>query len=150
MSGLPSLTCSRASVVCVAGLKTLAANAYSPASGTSTSKATYLANFKCDHPIADDIREVHEFSVPAHDVLLAGFPCQPFSIAGVSKKNALGRPHGFADETQGTLFYDVARIIAKRKPAAFLLENVKNLISHDKRRTFSTIMRVLEEELGYV
>lgn len=90
-----------------------------------------------------------ERDIPNHDVLLAGFPCQPFSIAGVSKKNALGRAHGFADETQGTLFFDVARIIAAKRPAAFLLENVKNLVSHDKGHTFRVIKKVLEEELGY-
>jgi len=82
-------------------------------------------------------------------VLVAGFPCQPFSIAGVSKKNALGRKHGFEDETQGTLFFDVARIIAEKRPKAFLLENVKNLKSHDKGRTLEVIRRVLTEELGY-
>ncbi len=88
-------------------------------------------------------------SIPDHDVLLAGFPCQPFSIAGVSKKNALGKAHGFACETQGTLFFDVARIIKTKRPRAFLLENVKNLISHDKGRTFDVIRRTLTEELGY-
>jgi DNA (cytosine-5)-methyltransferase 1 len=112
---------------------------------------TYLANFphEEDHLLRGDITEVDATDIPDHDVLLAGFPCQPFSIAGVSKKNALGRPHGFADTTQGTLFYDVARIIAEKKPKAFLLENVKNLVSHDKGNTFSTILRVLREELGY-
>lgn len=111
---------------------------------------TYLANFPdAAHMMAGDITKVDESDVPDHDVLLAGFPCQPFSIAGVSKKNALGRAHGFADETQGTLFFDVARIIAKKRPAAFLLENVKNLASHDKGNTFRVIKRVLEEELGY-
>lgn len=112
---------------------------------------TYRANYHDgpDHVFATDITKVHESDVPDHDVLLAGFPCQPFSIAGVSKKNALGRPHGFSDKTQGTLFFDVARIIAEKKPRAFLLENVKNLISHDKGRTFSTIIDVLENELGY-
>ena len=89
-----------------------------------------------------------EKTVPDHDVLLAGFPCQPFSIAGVSKKNALGRPHGFACTTQGTLFFDVARIIAEKRPAAFLLENVKNLVSHDKGNTFDVIIKTLKEELG--
>jgi DNA (cytosine-5)-methyltransferase 1 len=113
------------------------------------SQLTYRANFKCDHDIAGDIREVNEADIPLHDVLLAGFPCQPFSIAGVSKKNALNRPHGFACETQGTLFYDVARIIGHHRPAAFLLENVKNLLSHDRGNTFRTIRKVLEEELGY-
>lgn len=112
---------------------------------------TYAANFHDgpDHMFAGDITKVHEEDVPDHDVLLAGFPCQPFSIAGVSKKNALGRPHGFADKTQGTLFFDVARIIAAKRPKAFLLENVKNLVGHDKGRTFSTIIDVLQSELGY-
>ncbi|QOD92399.1 DNA (cytosine-5-)-methyltransferase [Lysobacter sp. CW239] len=114
-------------------------------------RKTYAANFHdgAEHTFAGDITQVHEDNVPDHDVLLAGFPCQPFSIAGVSKKNALGRPHGFADKTQGTLFFDVARIIAAKQPKAFLLENVKNLISHDKGRTFSTIIDVLRNELGY-
>lgn len=110
---------------------------------------TYQANYADNRPIAGDITEVHTDEIPAHDVLLAGFPCQPFSIAGVSKKNALGRKHGFADETQGTLFFDVARIIQAHKPAAFLLENVKNLKSHDKGQTFEVIRRTLTEELGY-
>ena len=87
--------------------------------------------------------------IPDHDVLLGGFPCQPFSIAGVSKKNSLGRAHGFADPTQGTLFFDVKRIIDEKRPSAFLLENVKNLRSHDKGRTFEVIRATLEEELGY-
>lgn len=111
---------------------------------------TYLANFpNSAHSLVGDITKVDERDIPDHDVLLAGFPCQPFSIAGVSKKNALGRAHGFADETQGTLFFDVARIIAAKRPAAFLLENVKNLVSHDKGNTFRVIKKVLEEELGY-
>jgi DNA (cytosine-5)-methyltransferase 1 len=111
---------------------------------------TYLANFpESAHTMVGDITKVDERDIPDHDVLLAGFPCQPFSIAGVSKKNALGRAHGFADETQGTLFFDVARIISAKRPAAFLLENVKNLVSHDKGNTFRVIKKVLEEELGY-
>ena len=112
---------------------------------------TYLANFphQPGHRLEGDITKVDAADIPDHDVLLAGFPCQPFSIAGVSKKNALGRPHGFACETQGTLFYDVARIINTKRPKAFLLENVKNLKSHDKGRTFQTILKVLTEELGY-
>jgi DNA (cytosine-5)-methyltransferase 1 len=110
---------------------------------------TYARNFPDGHPIAGDITEVQADDIPDHDVLLAGFPCQPFSIAGVSKKNALGKAHGFACETQGTLFFDVARIIATKRPRAFLLENVKNLISHDKGRTFDVIRRTLTEELGY-
>lgn len=110
---------------------------------------TYMANFPDNHRPAGDIRQVDESDIPAHDVLVAGFPCQPFSIAGVSKKNALGRAHGFADETQGTLFFDVLRILKHHRPAAFLLENVKNLKSHDKGRTFEVIRRKLTEELGY-
>lgn len=115
----------------------------------SYAQKTYLANFPASHQIAGDITQINEKDVPDHDVLLAGFPCQPFSIAGVSKKNALGRAHGFADETQGTLFFDVARIIAHKRPRAFLLENVKNLQSHDKGRTFEVIRRVLSQDLGY-
>ncbi|WP_324820160.1 DNA (cytosine-5-)-methyltransferase [Brevundimonas sp.] len=114
------------------------------------SQKTYRANFPDDdHEINGDITKIEAADIPAHDVLLAGFPCQPFSIAGVSKKNALGRAHGFEDKTQGTLFYDVARIIAHHRPAAFLLENVRNLVSHDKGKTFQTIRDVLTEELGY-
>jgi len=108
---------------------------------------TYEANFG-EKPVGD-IRSVNEKAVPDHDILLAGFPCQPFSIAGVSKKKSLGREHGFLDETQGTLFFDIARIIKEKQPQAFLLENVKNLRSHDKGKTFKVIRKVLEEELGY-
>ncbi|MFY9328686.1 MAG: DNA (cytosine-5-)-methyltransferase [Georgfuchsia sp.] len=110
---------------------------------------TYAENYRDGHPIHGDITQVRAADVPDHDVLLAGFPCQPFSIAGVSKKNALGRAHGFHDETQGTLFFDICRIIEKKQPRAFLLENVKNLLSHDKGRTFDVIKRALTEELGY-
>ncbi|HET8550633.1 MAG TPA: DNA (cytosine-5-)-methyltransferase [Bryobacteraceae bacterium] len=110
---------------------------------------TYRANFGEAHPIAGDIREVAEDEIPPHDVLVAGFPCQPFSIAGVSKKNALGRPHGFACETQGNLFFEVARILAHHRPAAFLLENVKNLRTHDKGRTYRVLYETLSRELGY-
>ena len=110
---------------------------------------TYQANFGADEPIAGDITEISAHEIPTHDVLLAGFPCQPFSIAGVSKKNALNRPHGFRCESQGTLFFDVARIIAHHQPSVFLLENVKNLISHDRGRTFRVIRDTLETDLGY-
>lgn len=117
---------------------------------------TYRKNFPeaPGHVFAGDIREVTATpealeGIPKHEVLLAGFPCQPFSIAGVSKKNALGRKHGFLDETQGTLFFDVAKIIQHHRPAAFLLENVKNLQRHDGGRTFQTIMNVLRNDLGY-
>lgn len=110
-------------------------------------RQTYEANFN-DVPHGD-IREVTADQVPDHDVLLAGFPCQPFSLAGVSKNNALGRGHGFEHATQGTLFFDIARIIEAKRPRAFLLENVKNLRSHDEGRTFEVILNTLREQLGY-
>jgi len=115
------------------------------------SRDTYSRNYNVAHTFGEDVREYSKDPerVPAHDVLLAGFPCQPFSLAGVSKKNALGRPHGFLCDTQGTLFFDLAQIIAHRKPAAFLLENVKNLESHDGGKTFATIVNVLKNELKY-
>jgi DNA (cytosine-5)-methyltransferase 1 len=128
---------------------------------------TYKANHYNDpseHVFNQDIREVTlsdnldieeeeayrhiDQHIPDHDVLLAGFPCQPFSLAGVSKKNSLGRKHGFECDTQGTLFFDVARILKAKRPAAFLLENVKNLKSHDKGKTFKVILETLDE-LGY-
>ena len=110
---------------------------------------TYATNFRDNQPINGDITQIPTDQIPDHDVLVAGFPCQPFSIAGVSKKNSLGRSHGFLDEAQGTLFFDVARILADKRPAAFMLENVKNLKSHDKGRTFEVIMKTLRDELGY-
>ena len=117
---------------------------------------TYRENFQGDeHAIHGDIRTITETpeliatQIPTHDVLLAGFPCQPFSIAGVSKKNSLGRAHGFECKTQGTLFYEIAKIIETKRPAAFMLENVKNLRSHDKGRTYQTIIDVLRNDLGY-
>ncbi|MDO8527764.1 MAG: DNA (cytosine-5-)-methyltransferase [Deltaproteobacteria bacterium] len=113
----------------------------------SHAQKTYEANFG-DIP-AGDITKVDEAEIPDHDILIAGFPCQPFSIAGVSKKISLSRPHGFLDKTQGTLFFDVARILNVKRPRAFLLENVKNLVSHDKGKTFATILDTLEE-MGYV
>lgn len=115
------------------------------------SRLTYSANFPLNEgEIFDgDIRSVKEDAIPDHDVLVAGFPCQPFSSAGVSKKNSLGRPHGFSDQAQGTLFFDVARILSAKSPPIFLLENVRNLISHDSGRTFKVIIGLLTEELGY-
>lgn len=113
------------------------------------SRMTYNANFRPDHEIAGDITRIPASEVPEHDVLLAGFPCQPFSLAGVSKKNSLGREHGFRCDAQGTLFFDVARIIEHHRPAAFLLENVRNLLSHDRGKTFEIIRRTLADELGY-
>jgi len=113
------------------------------------SKKTYQHNFGDNHPFAGDITKVAPQDIPDHDVLLAGFPCQPFSIAGVSKKNALGRPHGFECTTQGTLFFEIENILRAKRPRAFLLENVKNLVSHDKGNTFRVIKDVLENKLGY-
>jgi len=121
-----------------------------------------MANFHSDHKINGDIREITQPNglhdrqackhidelIPNHDVLIAGFPCQPFSIAGVSKKNALGDKHGFECKTQGTLFFDVARILSIKKPSVFMLENVKNLKSHNKGNTFRVIKETLLE-LGY-
>lgn len=110
------------------------------------SQQTYFANFG-EQP-EGDITQVTAADIPDHDILVAGFPCQPFSIAGVSKKNSLGRATGFADKTQGTLFFDVCRILKAKRPKAFLLENVKNLCSHDRGRTFKVILESLDE-LGY-
>lgn len=106
---------------------------------------TYFANFG-EMPFGDITKEVTKSFIPEHfDILCAGFPCQPFSIAGVSKKKSLGRETGFKDKTQGTLFFDVADIISRHRPKAFFLENVKNLTSHDKGKTFRVIKETLEE-----
>lgn len=106
---------------------------------------TYLANFG-EMPFGDITKEVTKSYIPEHfDVLCAGFPCQPFSIAGVSKKKSLGRETGFKDKTQGTLFFDVADIISRHRPKAFFLENVKNLMSHDKGNTYRVIYDTLRE-----
>ena len=113
------------------------------------SMCTYRTNYGFAENVAGDITEVDAEDIPECDVVLAGFPCQPFSVAGVSKKRSLGRETGFRDKTQGTLFFDVARIIAAKRPAAFLLENVKNLTSHDHGRTFQVIFDTLQNELGY-
>ena len=107
------------------------------------SQQTYFANFG-ELP-EGDITKVNEKNIPDHDVLVAGFPCQPFSIAGVSKKQSMGRATGFEDKTQGTLFFDVCRILKAKRPKAFMLENVKNLCSHDRGRTFKVITESLDE-----
>jgi DNA (cytosine-5)-methyltransferase 1 len=109
-------------------------------------RKTYEANFG-EVPFGD-ITKIPEEQIPDHDILLGGFPCQPFSLAGVSKKNSLGKNHGFLDETQGTLFFDIARILQAKKPRFLLLENVKNLKSHDKGKTFLIIQETLRD-LGY-
>ena len=107
------------------------------------SQQTYFANFG-EQPDGD-ITKVNAETIPDHDILVAGFPCQPFSIAGVSKKQSLGRATGFEDKTQGTLFFDICRILKAKRPKAFMLENVKNLKSHDRGRTFKVITEALEE-----
>ena len=107
------------------------------------SQKTYFSNFG-EQPDGD-ITKVNAADIPDHDILVAGFPCQPFSIAGVSKKQSLGRATGFEDKTQGTLFFDVCRILKAKRPKAFMLENVKNLCSHDKGRTFKVIQESLAE-----
>ena len=110
------------------------------------SRKTYEAWFG-EIPFGD-IRDLDPAAIPDHQILAAGFPCQPFSLAGVSKKNSLGREHGFLCETQGTLFFQLAKIIEIKRPPVVFLENVKNLWSHDKGRTWAVIRRTLEE-LGY-
>lgn len=110
---------------------------------------TYVKNFGDEHPIVGDIREIDESDVPNHQILVGGFPCQPFSLAGVSKKNSLGKAHGFSCPIQGNLFFDVARIIEHKRPQLVILENVKNLLSHDHGRTFQIIKQTLEVDLGY-
>lgn len=107
------------------------------------SQQTYYANFGIQPD--DDITKVVAENIPDHDILVAGFPCQPFSIAGVSKKQSLGRATGFEDKTQGTLFFDICRILKAKRPKAFMLENVKNLCSHDRGRTFKVIQESLAE-----
>lgn len=107
------------------------------------SQQTYYANFGVQPD--GDITKVVAASIPEHEILVAGFPCQPFSIAGVSKKNSLGRATGFEDKTQGTLFFDVCRILKAKRPKAFMLENVKNLCNHDRGRTFKIIQESLKE-----
>ena len=105
------------------------------------SRRTYEANFH-EQP-AGDITKIAATDIPTHEILVAGFPCQPFSIAGVAKKRSLGRPTGFADQAQGTLFFEICRILQAKRPQAFLLENVKNLRSHDRGRTFTIIQEAL-------
>lgn len=107
------------------------------------SAKTYLANFG-EKPDGD-ITKIDAKSIPDHEILCGGFPCQPFSIAGVSKKNSLGKATGFEDKTQGTLFFDVCRILKEKRPNAFFLENVKNLMSHNRGNTFKVITEALDE-----
>ena len=111
------------------------------------SRQTYAANFgETPH---GDIHSVAVADIPKFDILCGGFPCQPFSLAGVSKKNSLGRKHGFEDVKQGNLFFSIADILDYHKPPAFVLENVKHLVRHDKGRTFEIIYNTLTDALGY-
>jgi len=132
-----------------AGAKCVFANDYDEKAASQ-----YLLNYKGSGeyffpgPISKWTND-NNFMIPKHNILVAGFPCQPFSIAGVSKKNALGRKHGFLDKTQGTLFFDIVKILKKRMPDAFLLENVKNLKYHNGGDTYLTIMEALSG-LGYI
>lgn len=111
------------------------------------SQQTYKDNFG-EIP-EGDIQKIESKNIPDHDILVGGFPCQPFSIAGVTKHNSLGINHGFNHPTQGTLFFEIVRILQDKSPRAFLLENVKNILSHDKGKTFKIIEKTLTEELGY-
>lgn len=111
------------------------------------SRETYAANFG-DIPYGD-INSVGLDEIPEFDILCGGFPCQPFSLAGVSKKNSLGMKHGFEDAKQGNLFFKIAEILKHHQPRAFVLENVKHLVRHDKGRTFEVISDTLAETLGY-
>ena len=110
---------------------------------------TYRANFAPEEATAYDIREWEPHEIPKHDLLLAGFPCQPFSSAGVSKRNSMGKAHGFEDKTQGTLFFELAKIINFHRPKYFVFENVSGLYTHDKGRTIKTMMNALQDDLGY-
>jgi DNA (cytosine-5)-methyltransferase 1 len=111
------------------------------------SRQTYALNFG-EQP-QGDITLIPATEIPDHDILLGGFPCQPFSIAGVSKHRSLGVEDGFQHPTQGTLFFEIVRILQEKRPRAFLLENVKNLQSHERGKTFQVILDSLQNELGY-
>ena len=119
-------------------------------------KQTYFNNYG-DYPFGDINLFTNEnigdnvlgALIPSHDILAGGFPCQPFSRAGVSARNSLGLPHGFECSTQGTLYYSIERIADAKRPKILFLENVRNLVSHDEGRTFATIRKSIED-LGYV
>lgn len=137
-------------------LKSLGGNCVFASEIDEKAKTTYINNH--GGTVSGDIRQTTgpelsdnhiNSTIPDHDILAAGFPCQPFSLAGVSARNHLGQSHGLLDETQGTLFYDIARIAMVKRPAALLLENVANIVGHDGGRTFATLKSVIEQELGY-
>jgi DNA (cytosine-5)-methyltransferase 1 len=113
-------------------------------------QATYRANDDCEsHPVVGDITTIPSEDIPPHDVLLAGFPCQPFSLAGISARKRSGKASGFACASQGSLFFEIVRILDFHRPRAFLLENVKNLVTHDQGRTWGIILQTLCTDLGY-
>ena len=107
---------------------------------------TYEKNFD-PTKLIEDIKSVKDINlqIPNHDILLAGFPCQPFSQAGVSVRNSLKRKHGFEDKDQGNLFFNILKILKKKKPKMFLLENVQNLVTHDKGKTMKKILNLLRK-----
>jgi len=109
---------------------------------------TYAANF--GDITCKDIHEIQANDLPNFDILCGGFPCQPFSIAGVSKKNSMGRKHGFEDVKQGNLFFEIIRLVKHHNPKILFLENVKNLKSHDKGNTWKVIKTELENSGYYV
>jgi DNA (cytosine-5)-methyltransferase 1 len=114
-------------------------------------QTTYRANYSREtHPVAGDITLIPPQEIPPHDVLLAGFPCQPFSQAGLPSRKRLGKQSGFACASQGSLFFHIAHLLKIHRPRAFLLENVKNLLTHDQGRTWRTILHTLSTELGYL
>jgi len=113
-----------------------------------SARVTYKANYGFEP--AGDIRYLQPQDIPNFDILCAGFPCQPFSIAGVSKKNSLGEKHGFEDKKQGNLFFEVIRIIQSKRPKIMFLENVKNLKSHDKKKTWEIIHQNLIDNNYYI
>lgn len=113
-------------------------------------QTTYRANYSCvDHRIRGDITTIPSEDIPSHDVLLAGFPCQPFSLAGMPSRRLHGKAGGFYCPKQGSLFFEIVRILGFHRPKAFLLENVKNLVTHDQGRTWRIILQTLSGDLGY-
>ena len=132
------------------GLKSLGGQNVFASEWDKHAAQTYLDWYPHVNLDTRDVRTIDiDKDIPMHDVLCGGFPCQPFSVAGVSKKNSLGRAHGFEDERQGNLFFTIASVIEAKRPKIVFLENVKNLRSHDKGNTWKTIQTVLEE-LGYL
>lgn len=113
-----------------------------------SAQETYARNYG-ERPFGDITKEENKAAIPEYfDVLCGGFPCQPFSLAGVSARMSLNKKHGFEDKTQGTLFFDIMQIVRKHHPKVLFLENVKNLVNHDEGKTFKVIKEAIEAE-GY-